>query len=497
MTTADPRLALLPPLARQLIRARWATPAPTDPSPAPRDPAALADPLAFARAYLPHHVPSSSPAFHRELIALAGQHDRLAIAAPRGHAKSTLLSLIYPLYMAAAKKRRFIVIVSDTATQAEDHLGNIYQELLENDALIAAYPHLALPDLADYAKKRTKRTAKDFITRGGLSFVAKGAGAGLRGLRRGNQRPDLIIVDDLENDELVRTPEQRQKLRDWYAKSLSNLFGPGGGQLIIIGTILHRESLLAWLLSDAGPATYAKRLYRAVEPGTGAVLWPDVWTAEKLEAVRDEIGSRAFASEYLNDPVDDSLTLFKQAWIDAARVPAAPALARVAVGVDPSTTATGDACGIVAVGRGTDGRGYVLEDATRQGTPAEWARAALDCAARVGASVIVAEGNQGGEMVAQTLRSVLLPGEVMPRLIITHASRGKQARAEPLAAMYERGEVSHVGTLPGLEGEMTTWVPGLPSPNRLDALVWGALEVLLTSPLTPTPRARGYAAPTG
>lgn len=443
----------------------------------------LADALAFARKYLPHHAPTASPAFHRELIELAGQHDRLAAAAPRGHAKSTLLSLIYPLWAAATKRRRFVVIVSDTATQAIDHLGNIFQELMENDALLRDFPHLALPDQGHYKEKRVKRTVNDFITVGGVNFVAKGAGAGLRGMRRGNQRPDLIIVDDLENDENVRTPEQREKLRDWFGKSLSNLFGPTGGQLIVIGTILHRESLLAWLLGPGGPEMYAKRLYRAID-AQGDVLWPDVWTVEKLAEKRAEIGSRAFASEYLNDPVDDSLTLFKQAWIDAARVPAAPALARVAVGIDPSITATGDACGIVAVGRGTDGRGYVLEDATRQGTPAEWARAALDCARRVGASVIVAEGNQGGEMVAQTLRSVLLPGEVMPRLIITHASRGKQARAEPLAAMYERGEVSHVGTLPGLEGEMTTWVPGLPSPNRLDALVWGALEVLLT-PQTP------------
>lgn len=439
-----------------------------------------ADALAFARDYLPHHVPSASPAFHRELITLAAQHERLALAAPRSHAKSTVMSLIYPLYMTAMKRRRFVVIVSDTATQAEDHLGNIYQELLENDRLIQDYPHLALPDLADYAKKRTKRTAKDFITRGGYSFVAKGAGAGLRGLRRGTQRPDLIVVDDLENDELVRTPEQRAKLRDWFSKSLSNLFGPDGGQLLVIGTILHRESLLASLLGPDGPEVYAKRLYRAID-AQGGVLWPDVWTAEKLAQKRAEIGSRAFASEYLNDPVDDSLTLFKQGWIDGARVPAAPALARVAVGIDPSITATGDACGIVALGRGKDGRGYVLEDATKRGTPAEWARAALDCAARVGASVLVAEGNQGGEMVAQTLRSVLRPGEHMPRLIVTHASRSKQARAEPVAAIYERGEVSHVGTLPELEAELTTWVPGLPSPNRLDALVWAALEVLLTA----------------
>lgn len=440
----------------------------------------LADALAFARRYLPHHAPTRSPDFHRELIALAGSHDRLAAAAPRGHAKSTLLSLIYPLWAAATKRRRFVVIVSDTATQAIDHLSNIYQELMENDALLSDFPHLALPDAGHYKEKRVKRTTSDFITVGGVSFTAKGAGAGLRGMRRGNQRPDLIIVDDLENDENVRTPEQREKLRDWFGKSLSNLFGPSGGQLIVIGTILHRESLLSWLLSENGPSMYAKRLYRALDGDV--VLWPDVWTREKLAAKLDEIKARAFASEYLNDPVDDSLTLFKQAWIDDNRVtnPAhLPAYARVAVAIDPSISATGDACGIVGAALGQNRRGYVLQDATKQGTPAEWARAALDLAARIGASVIVAEGNQGGEMVTQTLRSVLKPNERMPRVVIVHASRSKQARAEPIAALYEGGEVSHVGTLPALEAELTTWVPGLPSPNRLDALVWALTELML------------------
>ena len=471
-------------MAQRLMRIRAAR-SRTEPDPivavtGPTCETDLADALAFARKYLPQHVPSSSPAFHEELVALAGSHYRMAAAAPRGHAKSTLLSLIYPLWATATGRRRFVVIVSDTSTQAEDHLGNIYHELLENDALVQAFPHLALPELADYAKKRTKRTAKDFITRGGVSFVAKGAGAGLSGLRRGTQRPDLLLVDDLENDELVRTPEQRAKLRDWFSKSLSNLFGPSGGQLIVIGTILHQDSLLSWLLSESGPYMYAKRIYRALDGDT--VLWPDVWTYEKLMLKLDEIKARAFASEFLNDPVDDSLTLFKTEWIDDHRITNAadlPQYDRVAVGIDPSISAGGDACGIIAAALGINTRGYVLEDATVQGSPATWARKALDLAARVGASVIVAEGNQGGEMVEQTLRSVLRPGERLPRVVIVHASRSKQARAEPIAALYERGEVSHVGTLMHLESELVTWVPGLPSPNRLDALVWTLTELML------------------
>lgn len=449
-------------------------------------------PLIWARHYLPHHYfGGESAGFHHEVMGLADREMFTAIAAPRGHAKTTNLALAFVLYRMAVYREPYTLIVSDTATQAEQRTSDIYAECLENKALTQDYPHLALPDAEHYRKQKAKRTTGDFITVGGLRVMSAGAGQSLRGVKDGANRPTLIVGDDLENDKNIETPAQREKLWNWFTKSLLNLPGAVGARFVVIGTILHRESLLSRLVSGKDGKSWSRRLYRAIDE-RGRILWPELWSLEKLEEKRALIGSRAFASEYLNDPVDDSLTLFKQDWIDRNRVMAAPALARVAVAVDPSISATGDACGIVAAGAGTDKRGYVLEDATVQASPAVWARAALDCAARVGASVIVAEGNQGGEMVEQTLRSVLRPGERLPRLVITHASRGKQARAEPVAAMYERGEVSHVGTLPALEGELTTWVPGLPSPNRLDAAVYALLEVLMTEAPQHTTRRTAY-----
>ena len=434
-------------------------------------------PLIWARYYLPHHYfGGESASFHHEVMGLADGQMFTAIAAPRGHAKTTNLALAFVLYRMAVHREPYTLIVSDTTTQSEQRTSDIFSECLENRALVTDYPHLALPDAEHYRKQKAKRTTGDFITVGGLRVMGAGAGQSLRGVKNGQYRPTLIVGDDLENDQAVATPGQREKLWNWFTKSLLNLPGAMGARFVIIGTILHRESLLSRLVTGKDGESWSRRLYRALD-SSGEVLWPELWSREKLEAQRALIGARAFASEYLNDPVDDSLTLFKQEWINAHRVPNAPTLSRVAVAVDPSISATGDACGIVAAGEGADHRAYVLEDATVQASPAVWARAALDCAARVGASVIVAEGNQGGEMVEQTLKSVLRPGERMPRLIITHASRGKQARAEPVAAMYERGEVSHVGTLPELEAELTTWVPGLPSPNRLDAATYALLEL--------------------
>ena len=418
----------------------------------------------------------------------------MAVAAPRGHNKSTLVSLAYILYRAARKCSRFILVVSDTATQAQDHIGNVQKELLENEKLTSAYPHLKLPELNEYRDKKVRRRATDFITTGGVRFAAKGAGGGLRGLREGAQRPDLIVVDDLENDKNVETPRQREKLKAWFLKSLSNLFGAAGGKLAVIGTILHKDSLLAWLISNKGPANYVKRRYQAITGGMA--LWPSAWNLEKLTAKRDEIGSRAFATEYMNDPSDDDATLFKEAWIENHRLvhlPPAVALTRIVVAVDPSASedGSGDACGIVVTALGSDQRAYVLADATMNGSPAAWGRRVLDLYAQWHANVIVAEKNNGGGMVTQTLKAELRAGEALPPVNLIHSKQGKALRAEPTSVRYERGEVSHIGAFTALEDEQTAWVPGLPSPNRLDALVFGIDALNLPTPQQSTRRTAG------
>ena len=174
--------------------------------------------------------------------------------------------------------------------------------------------------------------------------------------------------------------------------------------------------------------------------------------------------------------------LWTRALIEARRVRVAPDAVRVVVGVDPPAGVGGDACGVVAVALGGDGRGYVLEDASVVGaTPEGWARAVAACAARRGADRVVAEKNQGGEMV----RSTLLAADAALPVRLVHASRGKVARAEPVAALDEAGTVWPVGAFPALEDELCGLQagggyegPGR-SPDRADALVWALTELLL------------------
>ncbi|ALN73974.1 DNA-packaging protein [Aureimonas sp. AU20] len=187
-------------------------------------------------------------------------------------------------------------------------------------------------------------------------------------------------------------------------------------------------------------------------------------------------GSRLGRQELDGELVDGREdALFSRAAIDRGRVRAAPALRRVVVAVDPPATATqrSDACGLVAAGMGEDGIVYVLADRSRRGLkPPEWAARAVSLFAEVEADRIVAEVNQGGDMVGSVIAAVA------PHLPVSsvRATRGKWLRAEPVATLYEQGRVRHAGSFAELEDEMCDFGPdGLSngrSPDRLDALVW-------------------------
>ncbi|MER0238658.1 terminase family protein [Fulvimarina sp. MAC8] len=184
------------------------------------------------------------------------------------------------------------------------------------------------------------------------------------------------------------------------------------------------------------------------------------------------LGRQELDGELLADRED---ALFERSMIESGRMAAAPPLKRIVVAVDPPATSTkrSDACGIVAAGKGADGVIYVVADESRRSVkPERWARCAVALFERLEADRIVAEVNQGGDMVEAVLRTVApdIPYHAV------RATRGKWTRAEPVAALYEQGRVRHVGRFPELEDEMADFATdGLSdgrSPDRLDALVW-------------------------
>jgi phage terminase large subunit-like protein len=195
------------------------------------------------------------------------------------------------------------------------------------------------------------------------------------------------------------------------------------------------------------------------------------------------LGRQELEAELLDDVPG---ALWQRGALEAARVAAAPALARVVVAIDPAASAgpEADETGIIVAGVTEDGAGYVLEDLSGRMSPHQWAARALEACRRFKADRIVAEVNNGGDMVEATLRALDPSAPYKP----VRASRGKAVRAEPVAALYEKGRVRHVGAFPSLEDQMCGFTPTFDratagfSPDRVDALVWALSELMVERP---------------
>lgn len=202
-------------------------------------------------------------------------------------------------------------------------------------------------------------------------------------------------------------------------------------------------------------------------------LAPTFFTTITKRYEGTQLGRQELAAELLESIAG---ALAQREWFERSRMHPRqlPAMKKIAVGVDPPGGAT--ECGIVAVGVDDDDEGYTLEDWSVQGSPNEWGRRAAELYHRVEAEVLVAEINFGGDMVAHTIKTI----DPTVNVKVMRASRGKRARAEPVSSLIQKGLYHHVGTFPELEDEWCTWLPGdAESPNRMDADVWAATEVLI------------------
>ena len=200
-----------------------------------------------------------------------------------------------------------------------------------------------------------------------------------------------------------------------------------------------------------------------------------------LERVKARYEGTRLGRQELNAEILGDLpgAIWSQATIDTYRLPEAPELNRTVVALDPAVTNTdeSDEHGLIVAATGPDQQGFVLEDASQQGTPMEWAKAAIRLYHKYSADAIVAEVNQGGDMVKHTINSIAPNVNV----IEVRATKGKHVRAEPIAALYEQGRIRHVGQFPELENQMTQFTnagyEGENSPDRVDALVWALTEL--------------------
>ncbi|MFN2099110.1 DNA-packaging protein [Altererythrobacter sp. MF3-039] len=205
-----------------------------------------------------------------------------------------------------------------------------------------------------------------------------------------------------------------------------------------------------------------------------------------LDAMRAEFGDSALGRQELHGELLEDIegALWSRALLERCRDRhAAPEICRIVIGVDPPASASGDACGIIVAGIDDNRTGFVLADCSvEKASPEKWARAVADAARIWNADRVVAEANQGGAMVESVLRAA----EISLPVKLVHASRGKSARAEPVAALYEAGRVRHAEMFGALEDELCGLMvggayegPGR-SPDRADALVWALTELMLS-----------------
>ena len=246
------------------------------------------------------------PAFHFELIDAVKNNRFVAIAAPRGSAKSTLLVFLYPLHQIVFKRKRFILIVSNTFAKAARHLDTIKIEIEENANLRRMFPKIT------FGKDAQGDTIfchpdgfKTLVLCKGVDQIGS-----VRGEKFGASRPDLIICDDLEDDQMVKNPERRLELKQLFDEALVPAGSPAV-QIVTIGTIFHDDALMAKLVSAHHYPEYYKLFFKALEDN-GQSLWPEKWSIEYLNKLKKD-KPNVFAKEYQNDPVAGTNTRFKRA----------------------------------------------------------------------------------------------------------------------------------------------------------------------------------------
>lgn len=251
----------------------------------------------WCRYYLSDYFLSEPAGFHRELSELIDTQARVVCAAPREHAKSTVVTFAKVLHAIVYRLRHFIIIIRDSYDVAKLSVDDLRQELEGNEKL--------LEDFGDLIGNR-KWTEAEFITANDVKVLGRGQGNKIRGLRYKQYRPDLVIVDDLEDDETVDSKTQREKLDRWLRRAVLGSIGPDGA-FFMIGTVLHHDSVLMRFLRQTD--VFVTRLWKAVKTD-GKPLWPSRWPLSRLAAKKAEIGARNFATEFMNDPANEEDQIF-------------------------------------------------------------------------------------------------------------------------------------------------------------------------------------------
>lgn len=301
----------------------------------------------FRRYYFPHYHKVEDAAFHKELAETLNRisdkrYSKLAIAAPRGSAKSTIITLEYVIYSICHRREKCVVIISSTFERSAEALQSIKYELEYNRRLLRDFPEVCELDQKPEPQRWSRR---EIITKNDVMVTVSSVGQNIRGKRFKQYRPSLVILDDIEGNEMVQNEDSRYKIKDWFEKSVLKV-GDNETNFIFAGTIHHYGSLLAQYTNPKQMPGWESRIYRSViqwsegikeweewgrifrgmqefevKSGPEAarayfesnrekmlagteVLWPQSKDYYKLMEMREEDGELSFDSEMQNEPIN-------------------------------------------------------------------------------------------------------------------------------------------------------------------------------------------------
>lgn len=444
-----------------------------------RSPGALAAVLTHGKEMQARHLDIIDRIYQR--IA-AGERIRAMVTMPPRAGKSRRTSRWGPTWYLRRQPDHRFMLASYAAHLADDHGRWIRNTITEHA------PTLGI-DLK-YGSQAANRFDIDGHEGG---MVTAGVGGPLTG--RGAH---VACVDDpFKGSEDAGSPTQRERVWDWWQSVLLTRLEPQGSVLLVntrwddddLSGRLLKEEPDDWIVIDLPAIALTDDDPLGRQPGQA--LWPERYNEDDYARIRKSVGERVWWALYQQQPRPLEGGVWQWSWITANRIsPAAfrgVDLTRAIVAIDPSggSGTANDETGIVGAGRDATGESYLFADRSGRHGANAWGTEACLLALDSGADAFVVETNFGGDMTRQVLiqawqeleRTSRTQGRPMPRIIEVNAKQGKRLRAEPIAQLYEQGRIHHVGEFPDLERQMVTWIPGLNSPDRMDAAVHALTEL--------------------
>ena len=455
------------------------------------------DPLLFALTYLPHHLQNSQgeitlSEFHTDIAEYGKswihkpatpKENRDAFIAPRECGKSTWIFLILPMWAAAHGHVKFIAAFSDAASQAETHLMSFKNELETNEYLRQDYPELCKPKTVASTGRSLASNSWRIIQSNNFIFDANGIDTNSLGKKVFGQRPDLIILDDIEKGEKNYSEYQAGQQKNTVFDDIApmNIYA----RMIFVGTTTMPNSVmdqfrkfseyqddpeLQWIKDQNVSVHYYPAIMQN-DDGTERSVWPEKWPLEWLETQRH---LRDFAKNYMNRPVNLDGTF----WVNEDIViEEAADYGNTILSVDPAVTKNkvSDFTGLAVLSRGYDSQGkdclYVRHAEQVKMSPSELAARAEYLVDLYDVGVLYVEVNQGGDLWKDVFKNV--PAKYRSK----SQSVSKQIRAGKALNFYQQQKIKHTGHFPVLEEQMWSF-PKVSHDDVLDAVVSGVLYFL-------------------